>query len=264
MENLMQDLKEECILFPANVKRTIYQSPNCKYRKTKPKPKKGKVYNMDEKFMYVLDKINPKLREEFNSLRQSSKDRIVKLYNAYHEWTWPITSQQLNHMHKLTKSDLTRLMKLLEVAGLVKNNKNLVSTKTYTWNKTFAASSEVILETLISNREKMTQWEFEYYTADKQRAKQKEKQKVQRKEKIKMDEGKAFSETFIPKEVDPVKEEETVKTEQDETFDDYYEDDDFIMMLNERYSKFREIFPDTNPHQLQKIFLSLVLSEYER
>ena len=74
-----------------------------------------------------------------------------------------------------------------------------------------------------------------------------------------MDEGKAFSETFIPKEVDPVKEEErTTKIPYKST------DDNFCYKLCERYNKMMEIFPYAESEELQKMFLTLVLSEYEK
>lgn len=279
MQNLEDDLREECLVSPVNMKKLIYRQPmKFEYPCTKPKPSKGRIYSMNEKFEYALEKIDPDKYAEFLDLPEKSKSRIERLFSAYHDWKWPMPSDILHRMGKEQKSDLTRFMRLLECAGLATNNKAMLGKTPYLWSK-FAFTSEEVIEILIEKRNKMTEWEKEYYTVEKRR----EKKKLEAKK------SKTLVETLgniefkeidpriltVPTSVPEEKEEkmkeylqatiDTIKpTSEDILPEEDEEEDNFILIFNERYNMFMEIFPDTDARQLQKIFLTLILEEYEK
>lgn len=271
MQNLEEDLKEECLVSPINMKKLIYRQPmKFEYPCVIPKPSKGKVYDMNEKFNYVLDRIAEEWRYDFNKLPEKSKDRIVKLFNAYHEWQWPLWSNKLHRMGKELNQDVTRLARLLQQAKLITNNKEMLGGTPYQWNK-LAFTSEQVLETLIARRAELTEWEKNYYTCAnrgkrKSRAKKSDSVLKNRREKIgEAIDNSAFNvqeDEQMDKAFEEIEEKEQLIEDEDREWEK--EHLNFIEMLNERYYMFIDIFPDSSIRELQKIFLTLILSEYEK
>lgn len=261
-----EELQDECIRVPQTIKKTVYHQParvSVTYQ-FKPKLPKGKVFTMDEKFEYVLAKIDPSLQQEFAKLPLSSKGRITKLYNSYHEWKWPILSNQLYRMGKELKFDAVRIVRLLQVAKLITNNKDMLGKTPYHWQK-LSFTSEEVLETLILERDNLTQWEKQYYTAHNRYNRKKRAKKA--------DEGRAFTETVkrmksiektLGEEMTKEPSEKPIKActpAQPQTLSENTEA--FISDLGIRYKTMQDLFPIADKDDLRKIFLQLILQEYE-
>lgn len=155
MQNLEEDLREECIEQPQKIKKSIYMPKSLKCKPNTIRTKKGRCYDMNEKFQYVLDRIDSERREEFKNQRR--QQRLIKLFNDYHTLNFPITSIEAGHIGKANGRNMRRVLNLLKISNLIVETTQ-EGDKYRTYDK-ISTSSEKVLEILIDSREAMTDWE---------------------------------------------------------------------------------------------------------